>query len=630
MRFAGLDVETAGTKPEYALQPFRALKGEAWLTSIAYAVAPQDLQPLHNEDQILTLPERAPTVDSIRAFLNFCIEKNLTITGWNLVFDVSWLIALGLREEVMRCKWLDGMLLLKHNRICPTFETTRETPGYGLKQAVADFLPQHAGYQVGVDFDAQSEAGIQQLMEYNARDTRYSLMITAHLWYLLTPQQQRVALCEASSIPLVAETMVRGVCADLGTAQKLSLELDAEATLALVTLKLGNPEITPEILRSPKQLSELLFNKWKLAPHKTTSKGALSTDRETLTALALVDPRAKLLNDYRENNGNKTKFADGTVESLTYNGDGCVRPAHRIFGTYTGRMSISSTQGRGKAEVQTGIALHQWKREARFRRLLTPPEGFTLCEFDFAGQEFRWMAEISGDPIMRKLCVPGEDAHSYMAAQIMAYNYADFMRDLKAKTPGMKEKRQLGKVANLSLQYRTSAMKLMQVAAVQHNIQIGFDEAKLIHATYQRTYSAVPRYWKAQKHWVRNNNFVENLAGRRVWLRMPGDRSSSDSWSYDSTAVNYPIQSMGAEQKYLALAVVKKLSPKFGGFFYYELHDGLFVVIPDSQVADAVPVIQYALSNLPYKRAFNLDLSVSFPVDAKVGKSWGDLQEWVP
>ena len=85
---------------------------------------------------------------------------------------------------------------------------------------------------------------------------------------------------------------------------------------------------------------------------------------------------------------------------------------------------------------------------------------------------------------------------------------------------------------------------------------------------------------------------------------------------------------MGAEQKYLALLYLVRELPKFHGFFYYELHDGLYTIIPNDLVADAVPVLKHGLSNLPYKKAFGIDLSVPFPVDAKTGPSWGELQEW--
>ena len=96
----------------------------------------------------------------------------------------------------------------------------------------------------------------------------------------------------------------------------------------------------------------------------------------------------------------------------------------------------------------------------------------------------------------------------------------------------------------------------------------------------------------------------------------------------ESTAINYPIQGTGADQKYLALAVLRTLLPKYDAKFYFELHDGLFIIIPDQHVAKAVPEIQRRLSNLPYKEAWGVTLPIQFPTDAKTGKTWGDLKDF--
>lgn len=95
----------------------------------------------------------------------------------------------------------------------------------------------------------------------------------------------------------------------------------------------------------------------------------------------------------------------------------------------------------------------------------------------------------------------------------------------------------------------------------------------------------------------------------------------------ESTAINYPIQGTGGDQKYLALAIARNLLPKFGGYFYYELHDGLFFIFPHNQTAKAAPVFLKELSNLPYKKAWGVDLPIQFPVDGKIGASWGDLKD---
>ena len=415
-------------------------------------------------------------------------------------------------------------------------------------------------------------------------------------------------------------------------AEVLSEKLEDEAKLNFVKLRLNSAAPVDEsILASPIKLRKLLYEDWGLTPVKFTEKGASSTDRDALSMLAPIDPRADYLNRYREAKNNRTKFAQGTIKSLEYNGDGCVRPSAKVYGTYTGRMTYGSKVGRGKDERPTGVALHQWKRSKEFRDLIEVPEGYTLLEFDFAGQEFRWMATLSGDPTMLNLCMPGEDAHAYMGAKVAGWSYDDIRRVLsKDDDPRYKvakDNRQLGKVANLSLQYRTGPSALIRVARVGYQMDLQEYQAKAIHGTYRTTYPMVGRYWKEQIRTARETGIATTIAGRQVHLGLGSTWAEELKWGLESTSINFPIQGSGADQKYLALAVLKDYLPKVNGRFYFELHDGLFVIIPDRYAMTAYYEIKQLLDNLPYKRAWGVNLPVQFPVDGKMGKTWGSLKE---
>lgn len=617
-KHSAFDVETRGEPQEFALQPFRVLRKAAFVRSFATAA--------YVDGKLRTLATLDPTIEQLAEYLQHCIDNNLTIVGWNVAFDAAWLIAYGLEDLVMKVKWLDGMLIWRHLRVEPEYETSSaKKKSYGLKAAVAEFFPEYAGYGDDVDFRADTPEAIAHLLKYNRMDSAFSFKLTEQFSNLLTEQQWRNARIEAACIPMVAKTYVMGLRIDVLAAQELDGKLDVAGALCLATLKETEPDITPAVISSPKQLASLLYDQWGLPVLKKTATGENSTDKESLHELSFIDPRAKLVRGLREATNNRTKFVTSTLNSVEYNGDGCTRPAARIFGTYTGRMTFSSKQGKGKSERPTGVALHQWKRGADFRKLICPPEGYDLLEFDFSGQEFRWMAVASGDETMLQLCMPGEDAHGYMGAKIAGWDYRFLQDELKNGNKEAKDHRQLGKVGNLSLQYRTSAAKLRVVARVQYNMDMQLPQSTKIHRIYQREYQGVPRYWNSQINWCRRHGFAETYAGRRVQLEGWGNKKMQ--WSLESTAINYKIQGTGADQKYLALMVLKNYLPKVGGHFYFELHDGLFIIIPKDKSAAAAPEIQQILSNLPYEKAWGIKLPIQFPVDAKVGPSWGDLKE---
>lgn len=644
MDLIAFDVETWGLEPQFALQPFRLRHGQAWLTSYAFARETAAGKRVSGGKNTIPVdfdgnPIRAAVLMArvaaeMREFLKDCAAKGRTIVCWNAPFDIAWLIAMGLTEEVFACKWLDAMILLRCLENWPTGHP--KSIRLGLKETVARFLPELAGYEEGIDFAATDAEAMTKRLAYNKLDCTHTLFLAQTFLARMTEPMRRAALIEARCLPMAAQALVEGIVGDEEGAKTLGEELARTAKVAFVELKLMAPEVTPAVIASPKQLRDMLFKKWGLPvqamtdPTPTHPRGQASTDRDTLLALADTDERAGLLNTYREAKNNKTKFADGLAESLVYNGDGRTRPAFRVSGTYTMRGTYSSKVGRGVEERPSGCALHQWKRGPKYRGLLRAPAGYTMGELDAAGQEFRWMAVESGDYQMLELCQPGEDAHSFMAAKIIGMDYRAMVAAVAAGDEDLKPKRQLGKVGNLSCQYRTGWPTVRRLAKRDYGLVLSEMEARAVHANYRVSYPRVPMYWKRQEQFGKTYGYAETLTGRRVQLGLDEELWASDKWGWAlaSTAINFPIQGIGAEQKYLALMVLRDWLPKYGGRLYFELHDGIYMIFPDHVAEKAMREAQKMLNNLPYKQAWGVDLPIKFPWDLKMGPSWGEMKEY--
>jgi DNA polymerase-1 len=278
-------------------------------------------------------------------------------------------------------------------------------------------------------------------------------------------------------------------------------------------------------------------------------------------------------------------------------------------------------------KFQTGFALHQESREKRYREKIVPPQGYGLLEQDAAGQEFRWMAECSGDDVMRSLCLPGEDPHSYMGSRIdTSWEYRALVAAVKREEKEAENLRKSGKVGNLSLQYRTYPKRFCATARVDYGIDMTMKEATHIHAVYPRTYKGVPAYWSRQIQITKNCGYVETLAGRRV--KVVGDWTGSFGWAMGSTSINYRIQGTGADQKYLAMACLKDFMLSLGAIFAWDLHDGIYWYVPWENLDKAARGSKQILDNLPYQDAWGMTPSIPMPWDVKVGASWGTLHEW--
>ncbi len=158
---------------------------------------------------------------------------------------------------------------------------------------------------------------------------------------------------------------------------------------------------------------------------------------------------------------------------------------------------------------------------------------------------------------------------------------------------------------------------------MQYNIDMTMGQAKRIHSVYPRTYRRVPIYWERQIALTKKTKYVETFAGRRVQVE---GNWSRDGWRMGSTAINYRIQGTGADQKYLALAVLKGYCVPNDIHLGWDLHDGLYFYVPDAIVDRAAHEIKKRLDNLPYKRAWDFTPPIPLVWDCKVGPSWGQLK----
>jgi DNA polymerase I-like protein with 3'-5' exonuclease and polymerase domains len=290
-RFVAFDFETSGQLPEYALQPWRLKDGKFWATSISVIY--------HRNGQLTPwMSKLFPTAHDMRSFLQMAIRYDWVVIGWNIDFDISILIAYGLGDLVHKVKWLDGMRLWRHLFMEPEYELDRSKKrSYRLKpDAVGEFIPSMAGYSDDVDFHSIEPDKLRQLQVYNDRDGVSTWAITKIIWHRLTETQRKAALIEAECLSLVAQANLEGMVVDTFHAQELAARLEKEAADMLA--KLAPHGVSEKVVRSPKQLGELMFDKWGLQvlkenTGKKTGKISRSTDQETLNELSFVDDRCR-------------------------------------------------------------------------------------------------------------------------------------------------------------------------------------------------------------------------------------------------------------------------------------------------------------------------------------------------
>jgi DNA polymerase I-like protein with 3'-5' exonuclease and polymerase domains len=618
-----LDIETSprnGADESYALQPWRVREGTAGVDNIALGKA-------NGQAFVITKPTQ------FRALL--ASQAGKTIAAYNAVFDVAFLMASGYTKEVKAINWVDPMLVWKW---LDNSQRTDRMPAWTLADAVKRFFKNEVWAQEFIAMKSEKvEAG--QNDEYWEKRAKLDSIMTSRVliaaWSLLDARRRKSCMITMASIIPCAESWERGVIMDYNLIQSITPAITAE--MAEIEYKLGvhnNPHSqelmlgdngwTPsKILRSPKQLADLLYETWHLTAKSFSEKTQKpSTDKAALTYLADDNPDVIEILRWRMLNTQLSKYIQSPLKSRAYLGNDVVHPQARIFSTYTGRMTYSS---KTKKKYPTGIALHQWPRKKEFRALIVPRPGYKHVEYDAASQESRIMADQSGDPSMQEVFRNNMDFHSYTGSKLAGITYEDFLKGKAAGNvaiTGEHGLRYQGKFCNLSNNFRIGVKKLRITARVQYGMNVDFMTAQQWQTTFHRELPGVKEYWKRSIALAKMQGHTDTMAGRRFKL-MYWDKESK--WSTESSSLMFPIQGSGADMKDLAIQEIGKYFPDHE--FWFDLHDGLHYEVPVDVPESRLLEVREMLDNIDYQKWWGYTPKVPLKWDASVGPRWSDLKE---
>jgi DNA polymerase-1 len=156
------------------------------------------------------------------------------------------------------------------------------------------------------------------------------------------------------------------------------------------------------------------------------------------------------------------------------------------------------------------------------------------------------------------------------------------------------------------------------------------DESVMLVQLFKQTYPRVVQFWKEAIALAKQKGYAETAGGRRVYFDPADWDYRSDpkrAYASEQTAINFPVQGTGADQKFLGIALTDAYAYPRGAIYMLDLHDALFYLIPDDGHAlETACEIKHILNTLPYKEVFGWTPTVPMPVDAKLGLSWGDME----
>jgi uracil-DNA glycosylase family 4 len=261
---------------------------------------------------------------------------------------------------------------------------------------------------------------------------------------------------------------------------------------------------------SPKQLKDVLIEKFNIVPGKTTATGDISTNAEALFEYREHPFVAKLLL-FREKAKLFSTYIEGMAEKVGH--DGRLHPVYSLHVTPSGRFATKPN-------------LQNWPPS--MKKMLVPAKGRVVISADYSALELRIVALLAGQEDQIEVFNSGGDIHALQASRY----FVDIWD--KATPAERKELRKKSKPVTFGDIYRASAPTLFeQVRPEVPDIKL--ETVKIMQAR-KRAAEATIGEWCRYVHKYANDKHELRTAwsGRRRRWPM-GDVA-------DTEAANHPVQ----------------------------------------------------------------------------------------
>jgi len=425
-----------------------------------------------------------------------------------------------------------------------------------------------------------SEVPIEEATKYAAEDALISLklypVLTKRLWDEVKWDLENI---EIPFINLLIDMENEGIKLDIEYMNELKEK---------ITKKLN--ELTKEIyelagsefnIKSPKQLSHILFEVLKL-PAKKKTKTGYSTDEKVLNSLKNAHPIMPKLLEYRKLDKLLSTYVIPLSEYAKKD------PNHKIYtnfvqtGTATGRLS-SKNPNLQNIPTSTDINI---------RNAFVAQKEFV--SLDYSQIELRLLAHFSEDSHLIEAFLNDKDIHLETAVKIFGAQNA-------------KEYRSVAKSINFGLIYGMGPKKLSET------INVSTKEAKEFIEKYFASFPTVKTFIEKTKLEAREKGYVETLFKRRRFFDFASANARTIA-NFEREAVNTIFQGSAADIIKKAMIEIKNRFPN--SKMILQIHDELIFEIDSKDEAYEYQKIMQEV----------VKLKVPLKVGISFGKRWGELK----
>lgn len=403
-------------------------------------------------------------------------------------------------------------------------------------------------------------------------------------------------------IPIIEKMQETGIALDTAYFKKLSKEYHLE--LEKLEQKIWGYAGEEFNINSPKQLSEILFDRLELAVSgiKKTSTGQRSTAESELMKLKDLHPIIQEIFEYRELQKLLSTYID--VLPKLVEDDGRLHAEFLQAGTTTGRMA-SQNPNLQNIPIKTALG-------RRIRNGFVSEEGYTLVAFDYSQIELRVAAMLSGDTKLLSIFKEGRDIHSSVAAEVFGVSPDDVT----------KAQRSHAKAINFGILYG------MGVNALRANLGDGTTQkqARQYLDDYFKSFSELAAWIERIKKEARNNGYTLTFFGRRRYFSGIRSKAQYIQAQAERMAVNAPIQ--GTQADVIKLAMIRidehitKNALESDVRLLLQVHDELVYEIREDMTEEIGKKIKEIMEGIVSSKETG---GITFIAQAEAGLNWGEL-----
>ncbi|MFT7623000.1 MAG: DNA polymerase-1, partial [Myxococcota bacterium] len=383
---------------------------------------------------------------------------------------------------------------------------------------------------------------------------------------------------------VLADVESAGIRIDPSVMQALSREFGEKATRMERTCH----ELAggPFNVGSPKQLSDVLFNRLGLPVIKKTKTGA-STDASVLDQLLDQHEIVPTILQWRSITKLKGTYTD--VLPTLINPE--TKRIHTNF-----RQALAATGRLSSFDPNLQNIPSRTEEGRRIREAFVPAEGCVLLSADYSQIELRLLAHLSGDPGLTAAFRDREDIHTRTAAEVFGLKTDEVTRD----------QRSAAKAINFGLMYGMSAFRLAR------DLHITRPEAQSYMDRYFERYASVKNYIDETLQFGRDNGYVETLLGRRRYVPELTSRNFTRRGAAERAAMNMPVQGTAADVIKLAMLRVQSALREQGlkATMLLQVHDELVFDVPHDEL-EVVTKLVVDRMETAYPISVPMDVSVS-------------------